>query len=199
MTGITERTEGPATGSAAALLTVDDLAAMPDDGRRRELIDGMLFVTPAPGWAHQEMGLTLYVLLRAAAPAEFHVLAAPFAVRTSRVDEVQPDVLVARYADLTAADLPVAPVLAAEVASPSTGLHDRNTKKAHDERLGVGSYWLLDPRAPGAIEVLELDRSGPDARYTVTGRVTGDEEITVARPFPVTMSPARLLAGLTRG
>src|SRR6476661_8287642 len=31
--------------------TVDDLEAMPDDGHRYELIDGVLIVTPAPGSA----------------------------------------------------------------------------------------------------------------------------------------------------
>jgi Uma2 family endonuclease len=41
--------------------TVADLEAMPDDGNRYELIDGMLIVSPAPSWPHQEMGLTAYV------------------------------------------------------------------------------------------------------------------------------------------
>jgi Uma2 family endonuclease len=96
---------------------------------------------------------------------------------TSTVDEVQPDVIVARFDDLTRANLPVAPVLAAEVASPSTRLHDRNTKKAHDERLGVPAYWLLDPEGRGGLEVLELDAAGRyagRARAAVSGhRVTG--------------------------
>jgi hypothetical protein len=35
--------------------TVHDLEAMPDDGRRYEIIDGMLLVTPAPGWPHHPM------------------------------------------------------------------------------------------------------------------------------------------------
>ena len=48
--------------------TVDDLEAMPDDGNRYEVIDGMLIVTPAPGWHHQEMGLTAYLVLRRRAP-----------------------------------------------------------------------------------------------------------------------------------
>jgi Uma2 family endonuclease len=81
--------------------TVDDLEGMPDDGNRYELIDGMLLVSPAPNWAHQEMGATLYVQLRAACPADLRVMIAPFAVRTAADSEVQPDVLVTRYADVT--------------------------------------------------------------------------------------------------
>ncbi|GLZ43861.1 hypothetical protein Acsp06_00460 [Actinomycetospora sp. NBRC 106375] len=181
--------------ASTAEYTVADLHAMPDDGRRRELIDGMLFVTPAPGWPHQEMGLALYRLLHAACPPELHVLAAPFGVTTSEVDEVQPDVLVARFADLTRANLPVAPVMVAEVASRSTRLHDRNTKKAHYERLGVASYWLLDPDGDGGLDVLEL---GADGRYATVARAAGDGILEVHRPFPAAVSPAALLAGLRR-
>ncbi len=101
--------------------TVHDLAAIADDGNRYELIDGMLTVTPAPGWAHQEMGFALGISLRAACPAELRVLLAPFAVRTAVDSEVQPDVIVTRYADLTATNLPVAPFLAVEVASRAPG------------------------------------------------------------------------------
>ena len=141
-----------------------------------------------------EMALTLYTVLRAACPPELHVLAAPFAVQTSLVDEVQPDVLVARYADLTRA-LPVVPVMVAEVASRSTRLHDRNTKQAHYERLGVGSYWLLDPEGAGVVEILELDEAG---RFRPVAEAVGDEVVIVQRPFAVTVSPAQLLAGLRR-
>ena len=118
----------------------------------------------------------------------------PFAVTTSPVDEVQ-HALVARFADLTRANLPIAPVMAAEVASHSTRLHDRNTKKAHYERLGVSSYWLLDPDGPGALEVLEL---GDDGRYRTVAEAVGDETVELARPFPVSLSPARQLEGLHR-
>jgi Uma2 family endonuclease len=187
---------GVVTGLASTSgYTVAELHAMPDDGRRRELIDGMLFVSPAPGWPHQEMALALYRVLHAVCPPALHVLAAPFAVTTSLVDEVQPDVLVARFADLTRANLPAAPVMVAEVASRSTRLHDRNTKMAHYERLGVPVYWLLDPDGAGALEVFELDTGG---RYVTIAGAVGDEVVEVARPFPVTVSPARLLAGLRR-
>ena len=171
--------------------TVDDLEAMPDDGNRYEVIDGMLIVTPVPGWLHQEMGLTIYVALRAACWRDLRVTAAPFALRTAHDSEVQPDVLVTRYVDLTPKNLPVAPLLVVETLSPSTALHDRNTKKAHYERMGVPSYWLLDPTAPGALTVFEL-RHGA---YVQVAHVVGDEPHAAERPFPVTVVPARLLDG----
>ncbi|MGH3985290.1 MAG: Uma2 family endonuclease [Pseudonocardiaceae bacterium] len=173
--------------------TVHDLEAMPDDGRRYELIDGMLLVTPAPGWSHQEMSATLYRVLHTACTPELRVLLAPFAVRIAPINEVQPDVLVARYDDLTEACLPVAPLLVVEVLSRSTALNDRNTKKAHYERLGVQSYWLLDPVQSGGLEAYELDDRG---RYQMTATVSGDEVFTARRPFPVQVCPARLLDGL---
>ncbi|MGH3588481.1 MAG: Uma2 family endonuclease [Pseudonocardia sp.] len=173
--------------------TVADLEAMPDDGNRYELIDGMLLVSPAPGWGHQEMSGTLYVELRAACPHEMRVLQAPFAVQTAYDSEVRPDVVVARYSDLTPKNLPVAPVLAVEVLSHSTALQDRHTKKAHYERIGVTSYWVLDPAEPGALTAFELDGAGA---YREVGHVVGDEEFRAQRPFAVTVVPARLLAGL---
>jgi Uma2 family endonuclease len=176
--------------------TVDDLEGMPDDGNRYELIDGMLLVTPAPGWEHQEAGLSLFVQLRAQCPAELRALAAPFAVQTALDSEVQPDVLVARYVDFRSKNLPVAPLLAVEVLSHSTRLKDRNLKKAHYERIGVDSYWILDPTEPGALTAFELDGAG---MYRQVAHVEGDEEFAATRPFPVTVVPARLLDGLRPG
>ncbi|MGH3588253.1 MAG: Uma2 family endonuclease, partial [Pseudonocardia sp.] len=106
--------------------TVDDLEAMPDDGNRYELIDGMLLVSPAPGRRHQKVALRLYGVLEAACPDELDVIAAPFAVRPSVTTELQPDVLVGRDEDFTDKLLPTAPVLAVEVFSPSSVLNDLN-------------------------------------------------------------------------
>src|SRR6266516_6363381 len=69
--------------------SVADLEAMPDDGRRYELIDGELLVTPAPAWAHQEAAITLTELLRSACPRDLRVLIAPFAVRPDLHNELQ--------------------------------------------------------------------------------------------------------------
>jgi Uma2 family endonuclease len=84
--------------------TVDDLESMPDDGHRYELIDGVLLVSPVPSLAHQEAAGMLYVLLRSACPPDLHVVIAPFEWRPSDATGIQPDVLVARRADLLTVD-----------------------------------------------------------------------------------------------
>ncbi|MGQ0631156.1 MAG: Uma2 family endonuclease [Sporichthyaceae bacterium] len=173
-------------------LTVGDLEAMPDDGRRYELIDGMLFVSLSPVSVHQRMSFRLAVLLDAACPPKLEVFMAPLDVQTAADSVVQPDVLVARVDDIREKNLPVAPLLAAEVLSPSTRLYDRNTKKAHHERMGAASYWLLDPSGDGAIEGWELDDGGI---YRLFAAAEGEATVTVERPFPLTICPAHLLAG----
>ncbi len=137
--------------------TVTDLEAMPDDGRRYELIDGELLVSPAPGWSHQEASL------------------------------------VARFADLTEVNLPRAPLLAVEVISPSSGLRDRSLKKAVYERMGVQSYWLVDPdRSRPALTAFELRGSC----YHEVAAVSGRDLWEADRPFAVRIIPADLIAGL---
>jgi len=175
-------------------LTVHDLDALPDDGRRHELVDGVLLVTPSPNWPHQGMGGALGALLHQSCPPDLRVLMGPFAIRPDLNNELRPDLLVARYADLTPKNLPVAPVLAAEVLSRSTRLIDLNLKRAAFARLGVPSFWLLDPEpAAPSITALEL---GEDGEYHRKACATGDEEFVTERPFPVRLRPADLLARL---
>jgi Uma2 family endonuclease len=173
-------------------LTIEDLESMPDDGHRYELLDGTLLESPAPAWSHQDVvGRTSLALMEACVPGH-RVLLAPFAVTFGTRDtELQPDVLVARYGDLTAKNLPSAPVLAVEVRSPSTALVDLNLKKAAYERFGVASYWIVDPDAPMLVAHVLVDGA-----YTEVARATGDETIQLDRPFPIAVNPAQLRRGL---
>ncbi|MGW5717427.1 Uma2 family endonuclease [Amycolatopsis sp. NPDC003865] len=173
-------------------LTVQDLEGMPDDGRRRELIDGVLIVSPAPGLRHQKIAYRLYGVLEAACPPDFEVVGAPFAVHSGDDTELQPDVLVGRAEDFTEKDLPAPPVLAVEVLSRSTAIYDLNLKKAVYERLGTGSYWVIDPEEP-ALTVFELDEDGC---YQQVAKAAGDEVCEVERPFPVRIVPRELLGRL---
>ena len=173
--------------------TVDDLEGFPDDGNRYELIDGMLFVSPAPVPWHQLVLGELFYLLRTACPPGLLVLFAPVDVQPDRLNSLQPDILVAARADFGSKNLPVTPLLVAEVLSPSSRLYDLNTKRSAYERMGVASYWIVAPTAPCALTVLELDDSGT---YQQIAHVVGDEEFVATRPFPATIVPARLLDGL---
>lgn len=173
-------------------LTIDDLEQLPDDGHRYELLDGMLLVSPAPGWSHQDVVGRVYLALMAACTAGHRVLPAPFAVTFGTRDtELQPDVLVARYDDLTPKNLPAAPVLAVEVRSPSTALVDLNLKMAAYARFGVASYWIVDPDAPSFV-AYELRESG----YVEVAHADGDEVAALERPFAVEVRPTALRRGL---
>src|SRR5690242_17183733 len=86
---------GSMTAHASGRLTEADWAAMPDDGRRYELLDGAIIVTPSPGVRHQVVVLNLAVLLRAAAPAGVRALVAPLDAFLPTGDILEPDVLVA--------------------------------------------------------------------------------------------------------
>jgi len=171
-----------------APLTEDDLAAMPEDGHRYELIEGVLIVSPGPNRSHQQCVVSLVVLLHAGRAPEHEVLVAPFDVRFSRVTVVQPDVLVARKADVAPARLEVAPLLVIEVLSPSTRLIDLGTKRLAYEAAGVPAYWLVDPATP-SLTVLHL----AEGRYVEHAMVVGGEVYEATVPFPVTVVPSALL------
>ncbi|MEO8888107.1 MAG: Uma2 family endonuclease [Jatrophihabitantaceae bacterium] len=178
--------------------TTDDLDAMPDDGHRYELVDGELLVSPGPAWQHQEAVGALSGVLRAVCPSELRVVIAPFSVRPDKHNDLQPDVLVARYADLTAGGGPVknltaAPVLAVEVISPSSRLIDPHLKKALYARLGVRSFWLIDPDPQQPELTAYVLVSG---EYQETARVIGDQAYRAQEPFVATVVPSELVRGL---
>ena len=169
-------------------LTRADLEQVPDDGHRYELIDGVLLVTPAPAMRHQRAVLNLAVRLREACPDDLEVFVAPFAVALAEDTELQPDVLVARLADLTEHDLPAAPVLAVEVLSPSTRLIDLNLKKARFEVARTPAYWVVDPLEP-RLRAWELR----GAQYVEVADVAGDVPFEATVPFQVRVVPASLV------
>ena len=168
--------------------TVDDLDALPDDGFRYELVDGVLLVSPSPLVPHQ-LGLTgVQYLLHAAAPPGLRVLPAPLDIVFSRTRLLQPDVVVLHERQLTGRKVDGVPLLAVEVLSRSTRATDLTLKRLVLEEAGVASYWLLDTDEP-SLTVLELTGGG----YDEVAVVRGDERLTVERPFPVTLVPSELV------
>jgi Uma2 family endonuclease len=130
--------------------TVEMVRALPDDGNRYEVIDGELFVTPAPGVVHQRAVLELALLV------------APY-VRAHRIGEalIAPaDVVVYGPHKFVQPDLFVVPLvngapmrawaevgrllLAVEVLSPSTERTDRGRKRNLYKEKAVPEYWIVD-------------------------------------------------------
>jgi Uma2 family endonuclease len=168
-------------------LTRADLEAMPDDGHRYELIDGSLIVTPTPGSAHQLVLGELYLLLRATCPPDLYVILAPFTVALADDTELQPDLVVARKADVTAHDLPTAPLLAVEILSPSTRRLDLTLKRDRLEAAGCDVYWCIDP-----IELTLTAWELSEGAFVQVAEVSGDDLFETTRPFPVTITPQDL-------
>lgn len=168
--------------------TWEDLAALPDDGNRYELMDGVLTVVPAPGSRHQLCAFHLTQLLFDARTPELVVRIAPFDYNPEPGTVLEPDVLVARRADMEPDRLRATPVLVVEVASPRTRRHDRGDKLLAYQDFGVEHYWLVDPAGP-TLTVLHL----VDGRYQQVAEVSGEDAYEATEPFPVTVVPARLL------
>ena len=168
--------------------TYADLEQLPDDGKRYEIIDGVLLVNASPVPRHQQVLTNLLVLLHQAAPDERRVLPAPMDVVLADDTVVEPDILVARREDFSDKNLPTPPLLAVEVLSPSTSTVDRNLKKDRYERAGIPSYWLVDPDAL-ALTAYELN----DGAYVEATVVTRDGAWEAELPFPVAVRPGDLL------
>lgn len=141
----------------------DDYVDFPDDGRRYEIVDGEVHVTPAANTRHQD--LVLFVVRRIADHVDRsgggRVFVAPYDVVLSPNDVVQPDVLfVAHPAThrITTANLQGPPTLAVEVLSDAR--HDRVRKRQLYARYGVEEYWIIDPDGE-RVEVYGL----ADGRY----------------------------------
>ncbi|RJQ80487.1 Uma2 family endonuclease [Pseudonocardiaceae bacterium YIM PH 21723] len=181
-------------GSTSGSLTVKDLEGMPDDGHRYELIDGELLMSPAPSTKHQKVSMRLGALLEAACPAGLHVFAAPFAYRPDFRNEVQPDLLVVREEDLDERCAFGPPLLVVEILSPGSMLSDLNKKKLFYQRMGVPGYWVVDPLAPGIVE-LRLDDAG---QYHESAVFEAEDTFGVERPYPFTIVLRELL-GTLRG
>jgi Uma2 family endonuclease len=134
--------------------TVDMLDAVPDDGQRYEIIDGELFVTPAPSELHQLIVGHLYFVLKQYLDGSSvgRALVSPADVRRGHRsrNRVQPDVFVVLLVD---GKRPLYPydlsdlLLAAEVPSPGNPAYDYPEKRGLYLRQGIDEYWIVNGEA----------------------------------------------------
>jgi len=150
--------------------TAADLATMPDDGQRYEVIRGELVVTPGPGGRHQPIVTQLF--FRLAQYLDAHgllpqLLTPPGDITLAYDTLVQPDLFVGdtapflksgKWVDLTALFLVV------EVISPSSVRTDRTLKRLEYQRYGIPQYWIVDG------DLRQVEVWAPEAKAPVIER-----------------------------
>lgn len=151
-------------------------AALSGDGQRYEVIDGVLYVAPAPIPAHQATAalVVFYLLQHVQFAGRGRVLPAPIDVELSPSVAVQPDVLVVLSANvgiIAPTRIIGAPDLVVEVSSPGTAGYDRRQKQDAYAQGGVAEYWIADPIGR-TIEVLVLEAGGYHSRGVFQGATT---------------------------
>lgn len=157
--------------------TYDDLFDLPDDGKRYEIIEGVLYEMPAPRPEHAFIIANLMFWLAPLVRALGGKLApAPIDLFLQGANPVQPDLLVL-FADqlgqVSERGIEGPPTVVIEVLSPSNIDHDRLVKRSLYARGGVPEYWIIDPRAE-TVEVLMLHQ-GQYLRHLLA---SGDDEVT---------------------
>lgn len=129
--------------------TAEMVRALPDDGKRYEVVDGELLVTPSPAGPHQYAVTCLILLLEPYVRGHRMgaVVPAPADIKLDDGSLVQPDVFVAELID---GKIPAqwgrdtAYLLFVEVISPSTARADRIVKRRRYQRAAIPQYWIVD-------------------------------------------------------
>jgi Uma2 family endonuclease len=132
------------------ILTYDDYCALPNDRNRYEILDGELFVTPAPATKHQIALGNLYriVSIYVIAHRMGRLLLAPTDLILAATTVVQSDLIFVgndRSQIVTPRGVEGVPTLVVEILSPTTHRTDRETKAQLYAKYGVPHYWLIDP------------------------------------------------------
>ena len=161
-----------------------DIWDTPEDGKRYEVINGQLFVTPPPvPEDHQRPSMRLSIHVGSYV-YEHHLgelFAAPVGVVLDDENGLQPDLVYIsreRLDLISRRGIEGAPDLVVEILSPSTRSRDRGVKLRRYAAAGVPHYWIVDPRT----RTLEAYRLG-ERSYELTGKY-GPGEVFRPELFP---------------
>jgi Uma2 family endonuclease len=164
-------------------LSYSELRMMPDDGKRYELVNGEVFVAPAPNEKHQRVLGNLLLSMQSYAKAKGlgRVYCAPFDVVFGERTALEPDILfvsAARRGIIGSEYVVGAPDLVVEIISASSRRMDRITKLEQYALHGVSEYWVIDPETE-TVDVHVLHGKRYDLKATAAG---GDSLETVHLP-----------------
>ncbi|MEP6956985.1 MAG: Uma2 family endonuclease [Chthoniobacterales bacterium] len=161
---------------AIPLLTVENYKILPETGPRYQLIEGDLYMAPAPNRYHQVISRNLeYILLKyLEANPIGDLYHAPFDVYLDQYNVFQPDICVVmndRLSILTDAGAEGAPDFVVEILSPKTARLDRDNKRRVYATAGVRELWIIAPEIKRIdVYLLQQDASTPAVVHGATDR-----------------------------
>ncbi|HZC59858.1 MAG TPA: Uma2 family endonuclease [Chthoniobacterales bacterium] len=133
-------------------LTIENYKLLPETGPRYQLIQGDLYMAPAPNRFHQEISRNLQFELHSYLKCNpiGKLFDAPFDVYLDAINVFQPDIIIVlneRLGILTEQGAEGAPELVIEILSPKTRRLDLLNKKQEYARAGVKELWIIDPES----------------------------------------------------
>jgi Uma2 family endonuclease len=171
------------------------------DGRRVEVVEGSLIVSPAPALSHQVAADALRTVL-AAAPSDLLVVTAVGLPMPEAEAGFIPDIMVVDRAAARASGVmpqPSAVRLVVEVVSPSTVTTDRRVKPEKYAAAGIPAYWRVELRRfrgqlPGEVlPVLFAHALSESGEYELVHRVDASEPAKLAAPYEVHLDLTELV------
>jgi Uma2 family endonuclease len=172
-----------ATAADRVVLTYEHYLELPNDGNCYEIINGELYVSPAPSIKHQRVSFRLSLALGNHVEAEDRgeVFTAPSDLVLANLSIVQPDLLFigkGRLGILTDANVQGPPDLVIKIISPSSTKTDQDTKRTLYEQYEVQNYWIFEPLE----RWVRAYALGADGAYELVAEAYGDETFS-APPF----------------
>ena len=169
--------------------TYDDYAALPDDGQRYEIVNGVLLMAPTPTPDHQSIAIRIayYLFPHVDLAGIGKLFTAPIDVELAPKDIFQPDLVVVLNEHLkrvTTKKIIGAPDLVIEVASPSTQTYDRLTKYEKYAHAGISEYWIVKP-VPHTVEILVLESGEYHSLDILHGQQTLPSRVIPGLPVEV--------------
>ncbi len=154
--------------------TIMEVFQMLPEGTLAELINGSIYMSPAPTTPHQTTVLDMSVVL--STYVKQHKIGSIFiAACDVYLDEhtnaVQPDIIFVsskKIEIIKESGIHGVPDLLIEVLSPGNSEHDTVVKKALYEKFGVQEYWIINPKTKET-----TGYSLKDNTYTLSGQFIG--------------------------
>ena len=179
--------------------TTADLHALPEDGRRWELIDGSLIVSPSATMDHNIIARWIARILEDSCPDPELLVGTDQSATIDAHNEPRPDVIVSPRRYLHRSPFPITGSrLVVEVVAPTSVLRDTETKRALYARAGVPDYWIIvaGPDDPTIrLAAMVLDESGGAYRFAT--QYTSDVFETRS-PWPLRVDLPELTAKRAR-